>query len=172
MIFPQLVQSEPGPKIAGGLGIELVAQQERAHLDVPSAEGEVVGRRSVDGPGCRVDDPHGPQVQGRAQLVRGERGRRDQGSVGAESTDARITYSRPIAPALSNLAQFFILPEHIWSKKAGKNGRGLKEFKPQAELPVVAGGPYTVTQFEQKGTTAFKPNPNFYGPKSKQRAWR
>ena len=32
---------------------------------------------------------------------------------------------------------------------------------------MVAGGPYTVTQFEQKGTTAFKPNPNFYGPKSK-----
>ena len=43
----------------------------------------------------------------------------------------------------------------------------MKEFKPQENLPNVSGGPYIVTQYQQKGTTAFKPNPNFYGPKSK-----
>jgi peptide/nickel transport system substrate-binding protein len=77
-----------------------------------------------------------------------------------------ITYSRPVAPVLANLEQFFILPQHVWAKHVGSKGTGLKEYAPQNELPVVAGGPYTVTQFAQKGTTVFKPNPYFYGPKS------
>jgi peptide/nickel transport system substrate-binding protein len=31
---------------------------------------------------------------------------------------------------------------------------------------MVSGGPYSITQYQEKGTTAFKPNPYFYGPKS------
>ena len=31
---------------------------------------------------------------------------------------------------------------------------------------MVSGGPYTITKFQKKGTTVFKPNPYFYGPKS------
>ena len=92
------------------------------------------------------------------------------GIKGASAPDPQtlvISYSRPIAPALSNLSQTYILPKHVWSTKVGKNGKGLKEFKPQESLPNVSGGPYIVTQYQQKGTTAFKPNPNFYGPKSK-----
>ena len=33
-------------------------------------------------------------------------------------------------------------------------------------MPFVSAGPYTITQFQEKGTTVFKPNPYFYGPKS------
>ena len=31
---------------------------------------------------------------------------------------------------------------------------------------MVSGGPYTITKYQEKGTTVFKPNPYFYGPKS------
>ena len=47
-----------------------------------------------------------------------------------------------------------------------KNGTGLKAFSPEQHLPMVSGGPYTITQYQEKGTTVFKPNPYFYGPKS------
>jgi peptide/nickel transport system substrate-binding protein len=77
-----------------------------------------------------------------------------------------ITYSHPVAATLANLEQFFILPEHVWDKHVGQNGTGLKAFSPEQHLPMVSGGPYTITQYQEKGTTVFKPNPYFYGPKS------
>jgi peptide/nickel transport system substrate-binding protein len=77
-----------------------------------------------------------------------------------------LRYSRPVAPALANLEQFFILPEHVWSKHLANNGGALKAFRPEQQLPMVSGGPYTISQFQEKGTTVFKPNPYFYGPKS------
>jgi peptide/nickel transport system substrate-binding protein len=167
MIFPQLVQYAPGPKIAGdwasswshsknGLTWTFRLRKGKWSDGVPlTAQDAVWTIRTV------LKYKAGPTsyVASAVEGIKGASAPNPQTLV--------VTYSRPIAPALSNLAQFFILPEHIWSKKVGKNGRGLKEFKPQDQLPVVAGGPYTVTQFEQKGTTAFKPNPNFYGPKSK-----
>ena len=63
-----------------------------------------------------------------------------------------------------------MLPEHVWSKTVGNNGKALKAFRPEQHLPPVAGGPYTITQFQEKGTTVFKPNPYFYGPKSNAEA--
>ncbi len=167
MIYPQLVQYEPGPKIAGdwasswshskdGLVWTYHLRKGKWSDGTPlTAQDAVWTIRTV------VKYKAGPTSYV-ASAVEGIKG-----ASAPNPQTLQITYSRPIAPALSNLAQFFILPEHIWSKKVGKNGRGLKEFKPQDQLPVVAGGPYTVTQFEQKGTTAFKPNPSFYGPKSK-----
>ncbi|HEY2789003.1 MAG TPA: ABC transporter substrate-binding protein [Gaiellales bacterium] len=77
-----------------------------------------------------------------------------------------ITYSHPVAPALANLEQFFILPRHVWDKHIGKNGTGLKAFLPEQHLPMVSAGPYTITRYQEKGTTVFKRNPDFYGPKS------
>jgi peptide/nickel transport system substrate-binding protein len=77
-----------------------------------------------------------------------------------------ITYAHPVAAALANLEQFFVLPEHIWSKHVGKKGTGLKAYRPEQSLPMVSGGPYTITKYQEKGTTVFKPNPHFYGPKS------
>ncbi len=82
------------------------------------------------------------------------------------ATTLVITYSHPVAAALANLEQFFVLPEHIWSKHVGEKGTGLKAYRPEQSLPMVSGGPYTITKYTEKGTTVFKPNPYFYGPKS------
>ncbi|HEY3763538.1 MAG TPA: ABC transporter substrate-binding protein [Gaiellales bacterium] len=81
-----------------------------------------------------------------------------------------INYSQPEAAGLSNLEQFFILPKHIWDKQLGKNGNGLKAYRPEQHLPMVSGGPYTIKQYQEKGTTVFTPNPYFYGPKSYAKA--
>jgi peptide/nickel transport system substrate-binding protein len=77
-----------------------------------------------------------------------------------------LRYSRPVAPVLANLEQLYILPEHVWASHVGAHGKGLKGFHPEQHLPLVAGGAYTVSQFQEKGTTVFKPNPYFYGPAS------
>ena len=77
-----------------------------------------------------------------------------------------LTYKRPVPSALANLEQFYFMPKHVWSKYTGNDGKDMKSFNPEQHLPVVSGGPYTITQFQEKGTTVFKPNPYFYGPKS------
>ena len=77
-----------------------------------------------------------------------------------------VTYLKPVAPVLANLEQFFVLPEHVWSKHTGNNGRDLKQFRPEEHLPVVGGGAYSITKYQEKGTTAFEPNPGFDGPPS------
>ena len=166
MVYPQLVQYAPGPKLAGDWASSWTKSKNGLvwtfHLrkgswsdGVPlTARDAVWTLRTVlkykSGPTSYV-----------ASTVEGIK------TASAPNPQTLVvTYSRPIAPVLSNLAQFFILPEHVWSKQVGKKGRGLKEFAPQKDLPMVAGGPYTVSQFDQKGTTVFKPNPGFYGPKS------
>ena len=77
-----------------------------------------------------------------------------------------LTYKKPVPSALANLEQFYFMPKHVWSKYTGNDGKDMKSFHPEQHLPVVSGGPYTITQFQEKGTTVFKPNPYFYGPKS------
>jgi peptide/nickel transport system substrate-binding protein len=77
-----------------------------------------------------------------------------------------VHYAAPVGNVLPQLEQFFILPQHVWQKFVGTNGKGLKTYHPELHLPIVTGGAYTITQYEKKGTTAFKPDPNFYGPKS------
>jgi peptide/nickel transport system substrate-binding protein len=77
-----------------------------------------------------------------------------------------IHYSKPVANVLPQLEQFWVLPEHVWKKYAGNNGKDLKTFRPEQSLPTVAGGAYSITKFQEKGTTVYKPNPYFYGPKS------
>jgi peptide/nickel transport system substrate-binding protein len=86
------------------------------------------------------------------------------------ATTLVIHYDKPLANVLPQLEQFFILPEHVWAKYAGNNGKDLKTFRPEQALPTVAGGPYSISQYQEKGTTVFKPNPFFYGPKSTSQA--
>jgi peptide/nickel transport system substrate-binding protein len=76
-------------------------------------------------------------------------------------------YNAPIDPQLelSNLASLYVLPEHIWSKYTGNNGADLKSFNPENNLPLVSGGPFEITKYEKKGTTVFRPNPGWWGPK-------
>jgi peptide/nickel transport system substrate-binding protein len=75
-----------------------------------------------------------------------------------------ITYAEPVGNVLPQLQQFFILPKHVWEKHDTNNGRGLRQFNPQDDLPVVGAGPYVITQFDRKGTTIFEKNPGYYGP--------
>jgi peptide/nickel transport system substrate-binding protein len=74
-----------------------------------------------------------------------------------------ITYERPVGNVLPQLQQFFILPQHVWAEHVGNNGRGLKAWNLQEDLPVVGAGPFVVARFDRKGTTIFEKNPNYYG---------
>ena len=68
---------------------------------------------------------------------------------------------------LPQLEQFWVLPKHVWAKYAGNNGKNLKTYDPSQHLPTVSRRPLRHHLVRRrKGTTAFKPNPNFYGPKS------
>jgi peptide/nickel transport system substrate-binding protein len=81
-----------------------------------------------------------------------------------------IEYKNPIGNVLAQLEQFWVLPQHVWSKHTGNNGKDIKSYQPEQELPVVAGGAYFIEKYEKKGTTVFKPNPGFYGPESNAEA--
>jgi peptide/nickel transport system substrate-binding protein len=74
-----------------------------------------------------------------------------------------ITYEEPVGNVLPQLQQFFILPKHVWEQHVGSDGKGLKQFNPQDDLPVVGAGPFVITKFDKKGTTIFEKNPGFYG---------
>jgi peptide/nickel transport system substrate-binding protein len=74
-----------------------------------------------------------------------------------------ITYDTPVGNVLPQLQQFFILPKHVWEQHLGNNGKDLKKVKPEDSLPLVAGGAFTITKHEKKGTTIYEKNPGFYG---------
>ena len=77
-----------------------------------------------------------------------------------------VNYDAPVANVLPQLEQFWVLPQHVWAKYTGNNGKDLKTFHPEQSLPLVSGGAYTIRKYSQKGTTIFIPNKYFYGPKS------
>jgi peptide/nickel transport system substrate-binding protein len=74
-------------------------------------------------------------------------------------------YDAPVGNALNQISGLYVLPKHIWAQYATGNGKALKTFLPEQHLPVVSGGPFQATQYEKKGTSVFKPNPGFWGPK-------
>jgi peptide/nickel transport system substrate-binding protein len=76
-------------------------------------------------------------------------------------------YDAPVDPnlVLSNISALYILPQHIWASQVGSNGHGLKTFRPENNLPLVSGGPFMITKYAEKGTTVFRPNPGWWGPK-------
>jgi peptide/nickel transport system substrate-binding protein len=77
-----------------------------------------------------------------------------------------VHYDKAIGNVLPQLSIFWVLPKHVWAKFTGNNGKNLKGYLPEQHLPTVSGGPYYISSYASKGTTVFKPNPNFYGPKS------
>jgi peptide/nickel transport system substrate-binding protein len=81
-----------------------------------------------------------------------------------------IRYARPVGDALAQLASVWILPEHVWKPLTGNHGRDLRSYQPDQHLPMVGGGPYTVTRYSETGTTVLRANPGFYGPKPAVRA--
>ena len=74
-----------------------------------------------------------------------------------------ITYARPVGNVLPQLQQFFILPKHVWEKYAVGDGKALKQYLPEKDLPIVSGGQFVLTKYDKKGTTILERNPGFYG---------
>src|SRR5947207_1443221 len=74
------------------------------------------------------------------------------------ATTLVIHYAAPVGNVLAQLEQFFVLPKHVYAKYAAtKGGKGLKTFHPEQHMPVVTAGAYTVTQYQKKGTSVFRP---------------
>jgi peptide/nickel transport system substrate-binding protein len=81
------------------------------------------------------------------------------------ATTVVLHTAAPNAAQLNNLSEFFVLPRHVWEQHVGQNGLGLKSYAPQNDLPLVAGGPFTITKYDREGTTVLKRNPHWYGPR-------
>ena len=93
--------------------------------------------------------------------------------VSAEATDENslvIHYDAPVGNVLAQLEQLFIVPQHVWEPLAGANGKNLKTFHPEQNLPVVSAGAYTIKEYEKKGTTVFIPWEGYYGEPSNAEA--
>jgi peptide/nickel transport system substrate-binding protein len=88
------------------------------------------------------------------------------GASAPSPTTLVIRYARPVGNVLAQLAQLSIVPQHVWQPLAANGGKGLKTYHPELHLPMVSGGAYTVKQYEKKGTTAFIPDPNYWGSPS------
>jgi peptide/nickel transport system substrate-binding protein len=170
MIYPQLVQYGPGLKLVGdwasswehsadGLTWTFHLRPGKWSDGVPLTAADAAWTINLG-----IKYASGPTAYIAGTL---------DGVKSAEATDDHtlvVSLAHPVAPVLANFEQFFVLPKHIWEKQVGAKGDGLKAFLPQNHLPVVGGGPYYVSQFQQKGTTVFRPNPYFYGPKSRAKA--
>ena len=63
---------------------------------------------------------------------------------------------------LEGLTQYPILPEHVWSAYETNNGKDLRTYNPQDDLPLVSGGPFVLTKFDKNGVTLYEKNPDFY----------
>jgi peptide/nickel transport system substrate-binding protein len=74
-----------------------------------------------------------------------------------------ITYERPVGNVLPQLQQFFVLPKHFWEKFAVGDGKELKQYLPENDLPIVSGGQFVLTKYDKKGTTILERNEGFYG---------
>ena len=82
------------------------------------------------------------------------------------ATTVVLAYDTPVPAALAQLQQVSILPEHVWSQYATGDGKALKTYPntPISGQPVVSGGPFMVTQYQQDAVTLFEKNPHYYGP--------
>jgi peptide/nickel transport system substrate-binding protein len=81
-----------------------------------------------------------------------------------------IHYESPVGNVLAQLEQFFVLPRQVYEPLAEGNGKGLKTFQPQQNLPLVSAGVYRLKSYEKKGTTVYTADPNYWGPKSNAEA--
>ena len=144
MIYPQLVQYAHGRRRArdrGRLGRVLGDLGGRQGLDVQASSraerGPTASRSRPTTPPGRSTRPSstraGRRPSPRAALAHVE---------SAEATDDNtlvIHYDAPVGNVLAQLEQFFILPQHVWEPLVGANGKGLKTFHPEQNLPVVSG---------------------------------
>jgi peptide/nickel transport system substrate-binding protein len=87
--------------------------------------------------------------------------------VATNSTTVVVTYKQPVANVLFQLSAINILPEHVWSQYATGDGKGLKQYPatPQNGKPVVSGGPFMFTNYQQNQSETFQVNPHWWGQK-------
>ena len=81
-----------------------------------------------------------------------------------------ITYERPVGNVLPQLQQFFVLPKHFWEKFAVGDGKELKQYLPENDLPIVSGGQFVLTKYDKKGTTILERNEGFYDRRTRTRS--
>jgi peptide/nickel transport system substrate-binding protein len=167
MLYPQLVQYGPGLELEGDWSTEWSHTPDglkwmfRLEPGTKWSDGKPMTAADVAWTGntiLRYAD--GPTAALAASVSHVKRFR------APNPTTLVIEYETPIGNVLAHMEQFYILPRHVWSKHTGNNGKDIKAFQPEHELPTVAGGAYYIDEYEKKGTTVFKPNPNFYGPSS------
>jgi peptide/nickel transport system substrate-binding protein len=171
MLYPQLVQYGPGIKIEGDWatswshsddGLKWTFELEPG---TKWSDGEPMTASDAAWTGNTIikyaDGPTSAQSAALSNIKK---------FSAPDPTTLVIEYESPIGNVLAQLEQFWILPQHVWSKYTGNEGKDIKTFQPEQDLPVVAGGAYTIDKYEKKGTTVFKPNPNFYGPESNTEA--
>jgi peptide/nickel transport system substrate-binding protein len=74
-----------------------------------------------------------------------------------------VTYDAPVNTdwALSQLNQIYVLPEHVWSRHEGDDGKDLKLFSNEA--PIVSGGPFVLDAYTKGDFARFSVNPGYYG---------
>lgn len=77
-----------------------------------------------------------------------------------KTDDSTVVYAlkRPDARVLT--AYTPVLPEHVWGDQALDE---IQSFAPCC--PIVGTGPFTITEYDPKGTTILTPNPYFWGQK-------
>ena len=167
MLYPQLVQYGPGLKLEGDWAQSWDETADGRTITFKLREG-----KWSDGEPLTAEDAVWTieTIRKYADGATASMAKVLAGIGSATAPDPRtlvIRYDQPLGPALANLQQMFVLPKHIWASiDAGADGSGLTDFKPEGQMPVVSGGPFTITKFEDKGTTVFTPNPLFYGPKA------
>ncbi|MGY0020413.1 ABC transporter substrate-binding protein [Streptomyces sp. YJ-C3] len=165
MTYPRLVQYGPGNKVIPALatrwsktdgGRSLVL-----HLnpDARWSDGSALGAPDVVW-SARTDLKF---AKGATASLASALGPVDKVSA-VDAHTVKLAFTRE-APSniLDLLTGFFVLPRTVWKDHIGKGGAGLLSYRPQDSLPMVSGGPFTITRLEEKGTTVYRPNPRYYG---------
>ena len=75
-----------------------------------------------------------------------------------------LHYSHPVANVLAQMQGVHILPPKVWGPLATGNGAKIRTFQNTA-VPMISGGPFTMTKYTVNQTALFQANPNWYGTK-------
>ena len=75
------------------------------------------------------------------------------------------TTTRPVDPnlVLSNISSLYTLPQHVWGKYVGSNGKYLKTFRPKNSLPAGVGRPLPDHQVLEEGHDRLQAQPRLLG---------
>jgi len=75
-----------------------------------------------------------------------------------------LHYAHPVANVLAQMQGVHILPPKVWAPLATGNGAKIRTFQ-NTTVPMLSGGPFTMTKYTVNQTAIFQANPNWYGTK-------